>query len=82
MIKEPKIRGKNSAGYKTSWLCDEYTISARVFYVKQHQEAQAALNSACAATQDPNVIRHYERMVAIEETIALLTYNEQERDDD
>lgn len=82
MIKEPKIRGKDSTGEKSTWLHDTYTTDARVFYVKQHQEAQAALNNACAASHDPSIARLYERMKAIEEIVALLTYNEQNRDDD
>lgn len=83
MIKEPKIRGKNTpSGDKALWLHDAYTIDARAFYLKQHQEAQEALNNAAGQCADIFVARQYERMVAIEEILALLTYNEQNRDDD
>lgn len=82
MIKEPKIRGKDSRGYKAGWLNHEYTLEARAFYSKEHAQAQAVLNRACAASPNAEIARHYERLVAIEEILALLTHNEQNRDDD
>ncbi len=83
MIREPKIRGKDTpSGDKALWLHDAYTTDALVFYVKQHQEAQAALNNAAQTSLDPTIARLYERMAGVEEIIALLSYNEQNRDDD
>lgn len=82
MIKEPKIRGKDSRGDKTGWLHHPYTHDARAFYLKEHALAQAVLNRACAASPNAEIARHYERLMAVEEILALLTYNEQERDDD
>ncbi len=82
MIKEPKIRGKNSSTDKTGWLHHPYTIDARAFYLEQHRVAQEALNNAAQTSQDPNIARHYERLVAIVEIVNLLTHNEQNREDD
>lgn len=82
MKKEPLIRGRDSTSDKTTWLHSPYTLEARAFYVKQYKEAQDALNNAAAQCSDIFVSRQYERMVAIEEVLALLTYNEQNRDDD
>ncbi len=82
MIKEPKIRGKDSIGDKTTWLHTQYTHDARAFYLKEHVLAQGALNNAAQLSEDPNVVRHFERLMAIEEILALLTHNEQNRDDD
>lgn len=82
MIKEPKIRGKDSTGEKSTWLHTQYTHDARAFYLKEHARAQAVLNRACAASQSAEIARHYERLKAVEEILALLTYNEQNRDDD
>lgn len=82
MIREPKIRGKDSTGEKSTWLHDAYTHDARAFYMTEHSLAQGALNNAAQQSEDPNVVRHFERLMAIEEILALLTYNEQNRDDD
>ena len=82
MIKEPKIRGKDAGTDKTGWLHHPYTLDARAFYLKQHAEAQKALNNAAGQCADIFVARQYERLMAIEEVLALLTHNEQNRDDD
>lgn len=82
MIREPKIRGKDAVADKAGWLHHSYTIDARAFYLKQHRVAQDALNNAAQTSHDHAVARLYERMVAIEETLALLTHNEQNREDD
>ncbi len=83
MSKGPKIRSKDCPeGDKASWLRDLYTTEARAFYVKQHQQALDSLVMAAQASQDPNVARRYEQLRALDEILALLTYNEQDRDDD
>lgn len=83
MIKEPKIRGKDTpSGDKTQWLHDAYTSDARAFYLKEHVLAQGALNNVAQKSGDPNVVRYFERLMAIEEILALLTHNEQNREDD
>lgn len=77
------MRGKDAqTGDKASWLHSSYTLEARAFYMKEHVLAQGALNNAAQLSEDPNVVRYFERLMAIEEILALLTYNEQERDDD
>lgn len=83
MIKEPKIRGKDTpSGDKAPWLHDAYTTDARAFYLKEHVLAQGALNNVAQRSEDPDVVRHFERLMAIEEILALLTHNEQNRDED
>ena len=83
MSKGPKIRSKDCPeGDKATWLRDQYTAEARAFYTKEHAGAVNALVNSAQASQDPNVVRRYEQLRALEEILELLTYNEQDRDDD
>jgi hypothetical protein len=83
MNARPKIEGKDTpTGDKASWLHNPYTLEARTFYMKERNQAVQNLINASAASSDINVVRHYEMLMAIAEICNLLTYNEQNRDDD
>ncbi len=78
----PKIKGKDSGADKASWLHGSYTIDALSFYLKEQQEAITHLISAAAVSQDVTIARRYEILSGITEIVNLLSYNEQNREDD
>lgn len=83
MNNKPRIEGKDSpTGDKASWLHNPYTLEARAFYRKEQAAAAESLVNAAAMSSDVNVVHHYEKLKATVEICNLLTYNEQNRDDD
>ena len=68
-------------GDKPSWLTHSYTTEARRYYFKERKQALELLINACQATQDPAVVRFYEKYKAADHVVALLTEHEKRRDE-